>query len=162
MKEFKVAPVHPLLNGITPLVTVTTEILVAVALLTGARVLFGIDLMLGLPVGLVVLWFGELTTHMAEVAIVSRRQNRIRAVVTQMTPQPIDLLSISKRFRVGMTGLAGDRRRLKDGGVHLVIVDIKGVKLFLLFGICQGGKGNLPYQQEQKSYQHHFFHVRHR
>ena len=82
MEEFKVAPVHPLLNGITPLMTVTTEILIAMALLAGTRVLFGIDLMLGLPTGLVILRLRELTIHMAEVAIVGGRQDRIRAVVT--------------------------------------------------------------------------------
>lgn len=117
---------HPLLNGIPSAVTVDTKPFICVTGFTLLRILFGRDLVSRLPIEPMTLrlrWSLEMTGHARLFDI----EDWLRAVVAKMTSFLVDLVPITKGLWIGMAGLAGNRRRLKNPGMHLVIVEIKGV-----------------------------------
>ncbi len=132
VKKFEIPLVPLFLNGVSPLVTVQTEIFVGVALVAILGIVLGVDLVLGDPVHLVAFGLWKLAVGMTTVAILRAGKGRVRIVVADVTPESVDLFAVGERFRIGVTVVARERRRLEKRCVHFVGKDIKGVPLFLL------------------------------
>ena len=136
MKKFKIAAMDGWFDGIPLCMTIHAKHSIAVTLLALIRILFGEDLMLTEPVGLVALRFRN-SGGMTDLALVGAGQRRVGGIVTGVTTEPVDFGAITVGFRSDMAHLALDLRCLKKTHVHFMIINIVRMKFFL--GGCCGG-----------------------
>ena len=120
MEKFKIPIMHPCLHRIPPLVTIHAKHGIHMTLGAGIRIGFGINLMLGEPVGLMVSGLGGVFSRVAACAILRSWQGGIGIVVTVITSHAVDFCRIGKRIGIFMAEIALHLCRFKEAHMHFV------------------------------------------